>query len=113
MKKDNLIYIEHIEGCIQKILQYTKNIQQKEFLENTMISDAVIRNLEIIGEAVKQISDDFKIKYENVEWKKMAGMRDKLIHDYLGVDLWSVWEVVSLHIHELNIQISEIIKKES
>ena len=113
MKKDNLVYIEHIQECIQKIVLYTKDIKQDEFLSNSMVSDAVIRNLEIIGEAVKQISDDFKTKYPAVEWKKIAGMRDKLIHDYIGVDLWAVWAVVIENIPELNTRVSDILKKES
>lgn len=113
MKKDNLIYIDHIQECIQKILKYTEDIDQDEFLANTMISDAVIRNLEIIGEAVKKISEDFKMTYQTVEWKKIAGMRDKLIHDYIGVDLWAVWVVVTENIPVLNTQISEILKKET
>lgn len=57
-----------------------------------MISDAVIRNFEIIGEATKKISPAFKSRYPDIEWKKIAGMRDKLIHDYIGVDLWAVVE---------------------
>jgi uncharacterized protein with HEPN domain len=55
-----------------------------------MIQDAVIRNFEIIGEATKKLNYDFRVKYSDVEWKKIAGMRDKLIHDYIGVDLWAI-----------------------
>ena len=66
------------------------------FLKNNLIQDAVIRNFEIIGEAAKKLNDDFRATYSEIEWKKIAGMRDKLIHDYIGVDLWAVWGVVAV-----------------
>lgn len=77
-----------------------------------MIQDSVIRNFEIIGEATKKLNDDFRVKYAEIEWKKIAGMRDKLIHDYFGVDLWAVWGVVEHIIPTLDIQIADILKKE-
>lgn len=82
------------------------------FLTNNMIQDAVIRNFEIIGEATKKISDDFRLKYREIEWKKIAGMRDKLIHDYIGEDLWAVWGVVENIIPTLAKQIENILEKE-
>jgi uncharacterized protein with HEPN domain len=77
-----------------------------------MIQDAVIRNFEIIGEATKNLDQDFRLKYPHIEWKKIAGMRDKLIHDYIGVDLWAVWGVIEHVIPKLEIQIEEIRRKE-
>jgi uncharacterized protein with HEPN domain len=88
-------------------------MDEQSFLENTLIQDAVIRNFEIIGEATKHLSDSFRAKYPNVEWKKIAGMRDKLIHDYIGVDLWAVWGVVENVLPELEHSINEIITKEN
>lgn len=111
MRKDNLLYIEHILESIENILSYNKELDQQGFLDNKMIQDATIRNLEIIGEATKGLSEDFKSKYPEIEWKKMAGMRDKLIHDYIGVDLWSVWEVVDNILPGLKDQISNIIEQ--
>jgi uncharacterized protein with HEPN domain len=81
-------------------------------LNNNLIQDAVIRNLEIIGEATKKLDDDFRTKYSAIEWKKIAGMRDKLIHDYIGVDLWAVWAVVENIIPRLDTQIKDILRKE-
>lgn len=92
--KDNWVYIEHILLSINKIEKFTENISHREFLRNQLIQDAVIRNIEIIGEAAKKLSDDFKSTYHLIPWKEMAGMRDKLIHDYLGVDIEVVWETV-------------------
>ena len=112
MKKDPIIYIEHIKTCISRIQEYTREIDEGDFLKNNLIQDAVIRNFEIIGEETKKLDDDFRIKYSDIEWKKIAGMRDKLIHDYIGVDLWSVWGVVENIIPTLDTQIKVILKKE-
>ena len=96
MKKDPIIYIEHISACISRIKEYTAGIDEDGFIKNNLIQDAVIRNFEIIGEATKMLNDDFRLKYAEIEWKKIAGMRYKLIHDYIGVDIWAVWGVVDL-----------------
>lgn len=113
MEKDNVVYVGHIHDCIVKIIEYTHSLSQDQFLKNSMVSDAVIRNFEIIGEAAKHISPDFKKKYPTIEWKKMSGMRDKLIHDYIGVDLWAVWAVVIDIIPPLKKEFEIILKKET
>lgn len=112
MKKNPIIYLNHILDCINKIKTYTEDMNQDDFLNNSLIQDGVIRNLEIIGEATKQLEQEFRLKYPQIEWKKIAGMRDKLIHDYIGVDLWAVWGVVEKIIPDFDKQIQEIIKKE-
>lgn len=112
MRKNPTIYLNHILDCIHKIQAYTAGMDQDEFINNSLIQDAVIRNLEIIGEATKQLDQAFRSKYPQIEWKKIAGMRDKLIHDYLGVDLWAVWGVIEKVIPDFDEQIQEIIKKE-
>jgi uncharacterized protein with HEPN domain len=113
MQKEDLIYIIHIKDCIARIKTYTQGIDEAEFLKQTIIQDAVIRNFEIIGEATKQLNSDFREKHPHIEWKKIAGMRDKLIHDYIGVDLWAVWGVVENIIPELDNSIEKIIQQES
>ncbi len=112
MKKDPIIYLEHIRDCILKILAYTEGINEPAFLENLLVQDAVIRNLEIIGEATKKLDQEFRDRYPAIEWKKIAGMRDKLIHDYIGVDILAVWGVVEIILPNLLTQIQEIIKLE-
>ena len=92
--KDDTIYIDHILKSIDNILEYTKGFNKKRFSENTLIQDAVIRNFEIIGEATKKISNAFRLSYPEIPWKEMAGMRDKLIHDYLGVDIEVIWKSI-------------------
>ena len=112
MKKDSLIYIEHINACINRIIEYTTGFDEDSFLKNSLIQDAVIRNLEIIGEATKKLNEDFPVKHSEIEWKKIAGMRDKLIHDYIGVDLWAVWAVVENIIPTFSNQIEDILSTE-
>lgn len=112
MQKDNLIYINHIYDCIMKIECYTESISLEEFLKNSLIQDGVIRNFEIIGEATKKLSADFRLKNSAIEWKKIAGMRDKLIHDYIGVDLWALWAVITDILPQLRKQIKDILDNE-
>ena len=108
--KDDRVYLYHIRDAIEKILSYTID-GEESFRSNTMIHDAVIRNFEIIGEASKKLSGDIKSTYQYVPWKSMAGMRDKLIHDYFGVDLDIVWDTINNFLPKLRAQIEEIITK--
>jgi uncharacterized protein with HEPN domain len=108
--KDDLAFIEHILLCIDKIQEYTKNLTVQEFNNNELIQDAVIRNIEIIGEATKKISEDLKSQYREIPWKEMSGMRDKLIHDYFGVDVDVVWKTVKEDIPFLKTLIENINK---
>ncbi len=92
MSKDETVYIRHILDAISRIERYLAGISYDQFNGDTLIQDGVIRQLEIIGEASKRLSDDTKANYEDVPWKDIAGMRDKLIHDYLGTDIKAVWD---------------------
>jgi len=112
MKKNNLVYLKHVLDAISQIAKYTKNISYKDFVSNQMIQDAVIRQVEIIGEATKNLSKKIKEKYKDIPWRKMAGMRDKLVHGYFGVDLEAVWEAVEKDIPALRKRIKSIIGKE-
>lgn len=101
MKKDAKIFIDHILECIGLIEEYTKNKTEDEFLGSIQLQDSVIRRIEIIGEAVRNIPEEVKEKHSEIPWKKIAGMRDILVHEYFGIDLKLTWEVVTKDIPDL------------
>jgi uncharacterized protein with HEPN domain len=107
--KNNQLYFSNIQECIQNIETYTKD-GEESFKQNRMIQDAVIRNFEIIGEATKRISNEIKDTYPHVPWRKIAGFRDVLIHDYLRIDLEEVWLIVTDDLPLLKADIEQIIK---
>ena len=92
--KDDTIYIDHILKSINNILEYTSGLTKKNFVKNSLVQDAVIRNFEIIGEATKKVPNDFQQVNSEIPWKEMAGMRDKLIYDYIGVDIDVIWQTI-------------------
>ena len=108
MIKNDWVYIEHILESIDKIEDFTREISRFDFDWNVMIQDAVIRNIEIIGEATKKISKQLTESHQEIPWSEMAGMRDKLIHDYLDVDLDVVWKTVEIDLPLLKEMISKI-----
>lgn len=86
---------------IKKITRYLMEFSFDEFRTNELVIDAVIRNLEVIGEAVKHMQNDVKSRYPQIEWKKIAGLRDILIHQYFSVDLEIIWEVIQIKLPQL------------
>lgn len=92
MKRDDSVYIRHILDAINWVEQYVGSMTYEKFLDNHLIQDGVTRQVEIIGEASSKLSKGFRNKHSNIPWKDVIGMRNKLIHDYFGVDLDAVWE---------------------
>ena len=102
------VYLDDILEAIAKIEEYTKSLSYRDFSTNSLITDAVIRNLEIIGEAVKLLPAEIKKDYPEIEWKKIAGLRDILIHAYFGIDLKIVWDVIINKLPELKVSVRKI-----
>lgn len=109
-KKEPIFFLKDIENSLNKIFKYTQGISYNEFVENDLVKDAVERNFEIIWEAVKNLSDDFRNQYPNIPFKQVAGMRDKLIHDYFGIDYEILWKTVQDKLPQFKSDIEELIK---
>jgi len=109
MSKQPVEYLNHILDECRFILITTSGTTKDQLLENEVMKRAVVRSLEIIGEACKKIPADVKLKWHSISWKNMAGMRDRLIHDYVGVNYSIVWDVVVNKIPELEKQIAAVI----
>ena len=107
--KDERVYLLHIRDAIARIESYISG-DKSRFLQDTMIQDAVIRNLEIIGEAVKNLSADLRSQHPQIPWGRIAGMRDVLIHDYFGVQLERVWNAVENRLPELKQHVAALIE---
>jgi len=108
---DKEFLLDILEAC-KRIQRYIKELNYDEFFKNEEKQDAVIRNIEVIGKAVKNISANLKEKYSKIDWKKIAGMRDKLIHFYFGVKLEIVWVVATKEMPDLEKNIMTILKNE-
>jgi uncharacterized protein with HEPN domain len=104
MKRDALLYIEDMLESIGIIEEYTRNLSESHFLESRQVQDAVIRRLEIMGEAAKNVPQVLRDEYSDVPWKRIAGLRDVLIHAYFGVQLHRTWKVVREDLPELKVQ---------
>jgi uncharacterized protein with HEPN domain len=109
MRREERLYLQHIRDAAARIEKYLAGVDQRCFMETPLLQDGVIRQLEIIGEAVKRISSDLRSRYPDIPWQDMAGMRDKLIHDYLGVDLMTVWLTATEDLPTLAARINDIL----
>lgn len=108
--KDERVYLEHILEAIRRVEAYTENDKEK-FMEDTLVQDGVIRNLQTLAESTQKISDTIKEKHPEIEWRAIAGFRNIMVHDYLGVDLHRIWGVVENRIPKLKEEIKKILRE--
>jgi uncharacterized protein with HEPN domain len=99
--KDDSLYLIHIVECIERIESYVEGIDDKAFMSSTIVQDAVLRNLQTMAESTQRISDEAKESQPQIDWYKIAGFRNILVHDYLGIDIETVWNIVKKDIPAL------------
>jgi uncharacterized protein with HEPN domain len=104
-------YCSDVLEAMQRIMTYTGGVSYEQFMADRRTQDAVVRNIEVIGEAVKRLSSSLKRQHPAIPWKDMAGMRDKVIHDYFGINYDIVWTVASEEIPRLLSSISGVLQK--
>ncbi len=111
MSKEPIAFIKHIADECSYVISVSENLSKAEFLEDETLKRAIVRSLEIIGEAAKKIPADFKTEWNSIQWREMAGMRDRLIHDYMGINYSIVWDVAKNKIPQLNNQIQQMLRR--
>lgn len=109
MSASNLELVRHIIVETTFILQHTDQKLKEEVINDDVLCRAIVRSLEIIGEATKKLDDEFKSINNHIEWKKIAGTRDKLIHDYFGIDYDIVWDIIQTKIQDLDYFLKELV----
>ena len=108
--KDDKLFLIHISESIARIEQYLPS-RQDEFMDSSLIQDAVIRNLQIMAESTQRLSDSLKEQHPEVPWRKIAGFRNILVHDYLGIDLDRIWEIVNKDMPQLKASVEKILNQ--
>jgi len=109
--KDNTVYVEHMLDCIHRINEYVESKEQ--FYDSTLVQDAVVRNLQTMVESSQRLSDSIKIEHQNIPWNNIAGFRNILVRDYLGVDLDMIWSVIEKELPTLETVLTKIEQQKS
>lgn len=106
-KRDADLLLEDIRLAVARIERYTSGLKREQFLADEKTIDAVVRNLEIIGEAVRWLPHDFKLQHQDVPWDQIAGLRNRIVHDYFGLDLEIIWQVLQTSLQDLIAQLAD------
>jgi uncharacterized protein with HEPN domain len=109
MKKDDSVYLRHIIDAFEQIGLYMNSVSHEEFLRNRLLQDGVIRQLEVMGEAARNLSEDLRNEYPEIPWRQMIGLRNRMIHAYFNVDLQIIWEIVQGDIPDLKQKMKQIL----
>lgn len=107
-KRDPDLLLEDILSAVRKIERYIAGMDEELFRKDDKTVDAVVRNLEIIGEATRHLPEDFLAQHPDVPWRQIAGMRNRLVHEYFGVDLDLIWQVVRQHLPQLQARLEDL-----
>jgi len=110
--RDPSLYLTHVLESIDLVRGYVEGVDFRRFSESQQLQDAVIRRIEIIGEAVKNLPAEIRDAAPNVPWRRIAGMRDKVVHDYMGVDIELVWTVVHRDLPELALEVRGLVEQQ-
>ncbi len=108
--KDDRLYLIHISECIERIESYAKGIDKQEFIDSTLLQDAIIRNLQILSESTQRLSDEIRERESGIDWFEVAGFRNVLVHDYLGLDIERVWNILKKDLPALKKAIQKMLK---
>lgn len=108
--KDDRLFLIHIRECIQRIESYIAGKDKQKFLDTTLVQDAVLRNLQVLAESTQRMSDATKESAVEVDWFKIAGFRNVLVHDYLGIDIEQVWNILEKDLPELKRQVEKLLQ---
>ena len=107
-KREPNLLIGDILDSAHKILYYTKDLSFDEFVNNSLVIDAVIRNFEIIGEAANRLPEEFKEKYPSIDWHRLRGFRNRIVHDYMGIDFSIVWQIKELFLPNIIKELDQV-----